>query len=62
MRDPGPARPCRVVRAVCLAHRDVGRSGSSASPVRGSKAPRGPVVVVPAGAWSAFVAAVKGEG
>ncbi|GGX10676.1 DUF397 domain-containing protein [Streptomyces noursei] len=29
-------------------------------PVRDSKAPRGPVIVVPAGAWSAFVDAVKG--
>ncbi|WP_438486873.1 DUF397 domain-containing protein [Streptomyces sp. S186] len=29
-------------------------------PVRDSKAPHGPAVVVPAGAWSAFVGAVKG--
>ncbi|MER7989387.1 DUF397 domain-containing protein [Streptomyces noursei] len=30
------------------------------TPVRDSKAPRGPVIVVPVGAWSAFVEAVKG--
>ncbi|AJC57035.1 DUF397 domain-containing protein [Streptomyces sp. 769] len=30
-------------------------------PVRDSKAPRGPAIVVPAGAWSAFVDAVKGQ-
>ncbi|WP_369357799.1 DUF397 domain-containing protein [Streptomyces sp. cg2] len=28
-------------------------------PVRDSKAPHGPAIVVPAGAWSAFVGAVK---
>ncbi|MGD3106459.1 DUF397 domain-containing protein [Streptomyces sp. YGL11-2] len=33
-----------------------------AVPVRDSKAPRGPVVVVPAEAWVAFVAAVRGGG
>ncbi|WP_411121399.1 DUF397 domain-containing protein [Streptomyces sp. x-19] len=30
------------------------------TPVRDSKNPRGPVIVVPAGAWGAFVGAVKG--
>ncbi|QRX93452.1 DUF397 domain-containing protein [Streptomyces noursei] len=30
-------------------------------PVRDSKAPHGPAIVVPAGAWSAFVDAVKGQ-
>ncbi|MFL4494467.1 DUF397 domain-containing protein [Streptomyces sp. VTCC 41912] len=30
------------------------------TPVRDSKAPDGPVIVVPSGAWSAFVDAVKG--
>ena len=29
-------------------------------PVRDSKAPRGPVLVIPADGWSAFVAAVVG--
>ncbi|MGG2462740.1 DUF397 domain-containing protein [Streptomyces sp. RGM 3693] len=29
-------------------------------PVRDSKDPRGPVLVIPAGGWSSFVAAVKG--
>ncbi|MCE4945831.1 DUF397 domain-containing protein [Streptomyces noursei] len=29
-------------------------------PVRDSKDPRGPVLVVPADGWSSFVAAVKG--
>ncbi|QHC26319.1 DUF397 domain-containing protein [Streptomyces sp. GS7] len=33
-----------------------------AIPVRDSKAPRGPVVVVPAEAWVAFVGAVRGGG
>ncbi|AIA04914.1 DUF397 domain-containing protein [Streptomyces noursei] len=30
------------------------------TPVRDSKVPYGPVIVVPSGAWSAFVDAVKG--
>ncbi|MFF0624632.1 DUF397 domain-containing protein [Streptomyces sp. NPDC004296] len=30
------------------------------TPVRDSKAPDGPAIVVPSGAWSAFVDAVKG--
>ncbi|MCZ0974062.1 DUF397 domain-containing protein [Streptomyces albulus] len=30
------------------------------TPVRDSKNPHGPVIVVPAGAWGAFVGAVKG--
>ncbi|QHC27331.1 DUF397 domain-containing protein [Streptomyces sp. GS7] len=29
-------------------------------PVRDSKAPRGPVLVFPAGAWAAFVGVLKG--
>lgn len=29
-------------------------------PVRDSKAPQGPALVVPAAAWSSFVAAVRG--
>ncbi|MGG2461614.1 DUF397 domain-containing protein [Streptomyces sp. RGM 3693] len=29
-------------------------------PIRDSKAPHGPAIVVPAGAWSTFVDAVKG--
>ncbi|HEX5565623.1 MAG TPA: DUF397 domain-containing protein [Streptomyces sp.] len=32
-----------------------------AVPVRDSKEPRGPVLVFPAGAWEAFVEAVKGD-
>ncbi len=31
-------------------------------PVRDSKEPRGPVLVIPAHGWSAFVAAVKSGG
>ncbi|MFC7794882.1 DUF397 domain-containing protein [Streptomyces cinereoruber] len=30
-------------------------------PVRDSKTPHGPALVFPAGGWSSFVAAVKGE-
>ncbi|MCT9092697.1 DUF397 domain-containing protein [Streptomyces sp. ASQP_92] len=31
-------------------------------PVRDSKAPNGPALIIPAGAWVPFVAAVKGAG
>lgn len=39
---------------------DVSDGFAGVVPVRDSKAPCGPVLVFPAGGWSAFVAAVKG--
>ncbi|MEV7425217.1 DUF397 domain-containing protein [Streptomyces sp. NPDC091212] len=38
---------------------EVARGLSGAMPVRDSKNPTGPALVVPAGAWTAFVGAVK---
>ncbi|MEV4939626.1 DUF397 domain-containing protein [Streptomyces zaomyceticus] len=38
---------------------EVAHGVAGAMPVRDSKAPAGPALVVPAGAWSAFVNGVK---